>query len=76
MKFCMKKPDHRHTVSGRAVNVNKRCTLFLENRWHLNMTSNLEHCFHAKLDNTAKILGEKDLQPTDIRLVRPFAPSS
>ncbi len=81
MKFRTKKPDHRRTVSGRAVNANQRCImkvvvfLSLENRWHLSMTSNLEHCFHANLDDTAKVLGEKDLQPTNIRLVRPFAPA-
>ena len=80
MKSGMKKPDHRRTVSGRAVNVNQRCTmkivvfLSLENQWHLSKKSNLEHCFHAKLDDTAKVLGKKDLQPIDIRLVRPTPP--
>ena len=59
MKFRMKKSDHRRTVSSRALNVNQRCTmkifvfLSLEDRWHLSKKSNLEHSFHAKLDNTA-----------------------
>ena len=81
MKFCTKKSDHGRTVSSRALNVNQRCTmkivvfLSLENRWHLSKTSNLEHSFHAKLDDKAKVLGEKDLQPTDIRLVCSFAPA-
>ena len=67
MKFRMKKPDHPRPVSSRALNVNQRCTmkvvvfLSLENQWHLSMTSYLEHCFCAKLDNTAKVLGKKDL---------------
>jgi hypothetical protein len=69
----------RRTFSSRAVNVNQHCTmkiivfLSLDNQWHLHDQSNLEHSFHAKLDNTAKVLGKKDLQPTDIRLVRSTA---
>jgi len=44
-----------------------------DNHWHLHKKSQLEHSFHAKLDDKAKVLGEKDVEPSDIQLVRlPF----
>jgi hypothetical protein len=72
----LQKPDHRRTVTGRAVDVSQRCKMTMivfqsnDNRWHLHKSSQLEHSFHAELDNKAKALGEKDLEPNDIRLVR------
>ena len=71
-----KKPHHRRTVSGRAVDVSQHCKMAIiffqsnDNRWHLHKSSQLEHSFHAELDDNAKVLGEKDLQSSDIRLVR------
>ena len=70
-----KKPHHRRTVSGRAVDVSQCCKMAIivfqsnDNRWHLHKSSQLEHSFHAELDDNAKVLGEKDLQSSDIRLV-------
>ena len=72
----LQKPDHRRTVTGRAVDVSQRCKMTMivfqsnDNRWHLHKSSQLEHSFHAELDDKAKALGEKDLEPNDIRLVR------
>jgi len=72
----LQKPDHRRTVTGRAVDVSQRCKMTMivfqsnDNRWHLHKSSQLEHSFHAELDDKAKALGEKDLEPSDIRLVR------
>jgi hypothetical protein len=69
-------PHHRRTVSGRAVDQSQRCKMTIavfqsnDNRWHLHKSSLLEHSFHAQLDDKAKVLGEKDLQSSDIRLVR------
>ena len=71
-----KNPHHRRTVSGRAVDVSQRCKMAIivfqsnDNRWHLHKSSKLEHSFHAKLDDKVKVLGEKDLQFSDIQLVR------
>jgi hypothetical protein len=64
-----KNPDHRRTVSGRAVDVSQHCKMSIlvvqsnDNHWHLHKSSQLEHLFHAELDNKAKVLGEKDLEP-------------
>ena len=71
-----KNPHHRRTVSGRAVDRSQRCKMAMivfqsnDNRWHQHRSSQLEHSFHAQLDDKAKVLGEKDLQSSDIRLVR------
>jgi hypothetical protein len=70
-----KNPHHRRTVSGRAVDGSQRCKMTIivfqsnDNRWHLHKSSLLKHSFHSELDDKAKVLGEKDLQSSDIRLV-------
>jgi len=71
-KHLHQKPDLRRTVSGRAIDDSQRCKMKLivfqshDNRWHLHKNSQLEHSFHAELDDKAKVLGEKDLEPSDI----------
>jgi hypothetical protein len=37
-----------------------------DNRWHLHKSSQLEHSFHAELEDKAKVLGEKDLDKSNI----------
>ncbi len=75
-KLTMKKTIYRRTVSGRALDVNQSCPMkiivFLSsnNWWYLHTNSILEHRFHQKLEDTARTLGEQDLQQKDIRLVR------
>jgi hypothetical protein len=36
--------------------------LSTDNQWFLLMNGNLEHSFHPEFDNTARILGEKDIE--------------
>jgi glutamine amidotransferase PdxT len=75
-KHQLKKPDVRRTVSGRAIDKNHCCKMKIcvfqtyDNRWHLHaQTSSLEHSFHPELDDDAKALGEKDLDPSQKHLV-------
>ena len=75
-KHLHQKPDLRHTVSGRSIEDSQRYKMKViifqsyDNCWHLHQNSQLEHSFHAELDDKAKVLSEKDLEPSDIRLVR------
>ena len=80
-KHLHQKPDLSGTVSGRAIDDSQRCKMKLidfqshDNHWHIYKKSQLEHSFHVELDEKAKVLGEKDLEPSDVRLVRlPFLP--
>jgi hypothetical protein len=74
-KHLHQKPDLRHTVSGRSIEDSQRYKMKViifqsyDNCWHLHQNSQLEHSFHAELDDKAKVLSEKDLEPSDIRLV-------
>jgi hypothetical protein len=75
-KQLHQKPDLQRTVSSRASGDSQHCKMKLivfqsyDNRWHLHKKSQLEHSFHAELDDKAKVLGEKDLEPSDVQLVR------
>ena len=44
--------------------------LSADNRWFLLLNSYLKHSFHPKLDESAMVLGEKDIEESEIRLVR------